>query len=111
MKLIREGVSLAEIQRVAEGTPVKAVVDVDQSLMVVGIPDYPAGELYMLEECGSRQNHLWGVQLHPERYGRADWIEFDAPMNAQPSGNQTSFIQDPQIRKQIEIILKQLVHR
>ena len=109
MKLVQEAITIAQIKEIGAQKPLEAVVDVDKNLMVIDIPDYMTGELYMLEECGSRPENLWGIQLYPERYDRADWVLFDAPMNSRPSGNQTNYIQDPSIREKIKIMLAQVV--
>jgi len=113
MKLIRKEVSLEELKEIAKdtfGDLVKAVVDVEKEIMVIG------GELHSDEEelllkNGSRQENLWGINLYPD-LEPAEWIEFDSVINLRPSiGNLTRGVDNPQIREKIRRIVNKLVQR
>ena len=40
-------------------------------------------EEFLLEE-GSKQEDLWGINLYPDKWPQADWIEFDSIIRAYP---------------------------
>ena len=103
--------SRSELAAIAEsgfGDMVKAVVDVNRSVMAIG------GELHADEEAqllrdGSQQTDLWGINLYP---GEPDdsWIEFDSLINIRPSQNNRSrSVQDDAIRAAIIGVVNRLV--
>ena len=111
MRLIEERIPLEELEAMARsgfGDMVKAVVDVQRSIMAV------AGELHadeeaLLLESGSRQENLWGINIYPELEG-PDRIEFDSMINIRPSGgNRTRGVDDPAVRDRIIEIVNALV--
>lgn len=86
----------------------KGVVDLEKKIMAVG------GELHADEESAllqhdSKQQDLWGINLHLEKQF-PDMVEFDSMINLRPSQNNRSrSVEDPAIRKQIINIVKMLV--
>jgi hypothetical protein len=111
MKIVDVQIFLYEIEKMAKerfGSLVKAVVDVEKKIMVVD------GELHADEEAlllsrGSKQEHLWGINLYPQ-LPESDWLEFDSMINLRPSsGNLSRNIDDPKIRDKIIKIVKKLV--
>jgi hypothetical protein len=111
VRIVREIVSKAELAAMAEtqfGDFVKAVVDVEQGIMAIG------GELHADEEAvlldhGSRQEHLWGINLYPYKSG-AEWIEFDSLINVRPSQkNRSRDVQDPSLRERIRVVVTRLL--
>jgi len=111
LRIVRDGVSRAELIALSQqqfGDLVKAVVDVERRIMVVG------GELHSDEEAlllddGSVQTDLWGINLYPEATG-SDWIEYDSMVNVRPSqGNRSRGVDDPKIREVILAIVESLV--
>jgi hypothetical protein len=90
------------------GDLVKAVVDIEQKIMMIG------GELHSDEEAllldqGSKQRNLWGINIYPGKSG-LDSIEFDSMINLRPSQNNRSrSVDDPLIREKIIEIVKELV--
>lgn len=106
-------ISLAELKEMGkkmyEGL-VKADVDVARKILVVDMGMHADGEAYLLEH-GSQQRDLWGINLHPEKYGTDDFVEFDSMINMRPSQNNPSRdVLDPEIRKQIIAIVAGVVH-
>lgn len=106
-------ISLAELKEMGkkmyEGL-VKADVDVARKILVVDMGMHADGEAYLLEN-GSQQRDLWGINLHPEKYGTDDFVEFDSMINMRPSQNNPSLdVLDPEIRKQIIEIVAGVVH-
>jgi hypothetical protein len=88
---------------------VKAVVDVEKEMMVIG-GEMHADEEKMLLEKGSKQQDLWGINLYPQNFGKEDFIEFDSVINLRPSQNNLSrFVEDEKIRQKIIKIVDQLI--
>lgn len=112
MQLIRDSISLAALTNMATnmaGNLVKAVVDVEQEIMVVDAGMH-ADEEYFLLEHGSDQNNLWGINLHPAHYGNDKFIEFASMINLRPSwGNKTRSVDNPLMQKKIRVIVQKLV--
>ena len=90
------------------GDMVKAVVDVERKVIAIG------GELHSDEEAallddGSRQQHLWGINLFP-RESSDTWLEFDSMINVRPAqGNRTRGVDDGAIREAIRRVIDLLV--
>ncbi|MEA3273175.1 MAG: DUF5674 family protein [Patescibacteria group bacterium] len=112
MKIIDEKISTKELSEMASkmfGDLVKAVVDVENCIMVVDA-ELHADEESLLIEKGSQQKDLWGVNLYPEFYGEEDFIEFDSMINLRPSqGNRSRGVEDETIRKKVVEIISNLV--
>lgn len=72
------------------------------------------GELHADEEAlllddGSKPEHLWGINLYPEKTGD-DFIEFDSVINLKPAlGNRSRGVDNPKIRTRIVAIVENLV--
>ncbi len=99
---------LAAIAEQQFGNLVKAVVDTEREVMAVGGELHADGEAVLLEQ-GSKQEHLWGINLYPAKEGD-DWIEFDSLINVRPSrGNLSRSIEDPAIRERIRAVAAKLV--
>jgi hypothetical protein len=113
MVMVRDRISLAELKVLAEelfGNLVKAVVDVERRVMVVG-GELHADEEALLLEDGSRQQDLWGINLYPE-FSDERWLEFDSVVNIRPSqDNRSRGVDDPEIRAAIAAIVSELVAR
>lgn len=99
---------LKEMAQAMFGNMVKAVVDVEKGVMVVG------GELHADEEGrllaqGSRQGDLWGINIYPEIAGDG-FVEFDSLINLRPSHNNPSRgVDDEETRGRIAAIVARLV--
>lgn len=109
--IVRTSVTKAVLNTMAEqqfGDMVKAVVDIDQSIMAIGGELHSDEEALLLEE-GSLQKNLWGINLYPERPA-SEWIEFDSMINVRPSGgNRSRFVERPEIREAVTAIVNRLV--
>ncbi len=112
MKVV-ENLSLAELLIMAEkmyGTLVKADVDVVKKIMIVDMDMHVDGEAYLLEH-GSRQEDIWGINLHPAHFGTNDFIEFDSMINIRPrQKNPSRDVLDESIRQQIRDIVSSIIH-
>jgi len=99
---------LAQMAETGFGDLLKAVVDVEQGLMAVDA-DLHSDEEALLLANGSRQEHLWGINLYPDLSGE-DFVEFDSMINLRPSqGNRSRGVDDPDIRARIIDIVESLV--
>lgn len=111
IQIIKASVSksaLSEIAKSQFGNLVKAVVDVEKGVIAIG------GELHTDEEAallddGSRQEHLWGINLYLEEEGE-EFIEFDSMINVRPSlGNLSRGVGSEDVRKKIKAIVGKLI--
>ena len=113
MKLINDKISIVELKGIAQemfGNLVKAVVDVEKKIMVVGGELHSDGEALLIEN-GSKQQYLWGINIYPDLKDDS-WIEFDSLINLRPSqGNRSRSIDDIEIRKSIIEIVNNLVKK
>ena len=113
MKIIKEGITIAELQTMAAnrfGNLVKAVVDIEKGIMAVDA-DLHADEEALLLEGGSSQQNLWGINMYPGLKG-GDFVEFDSMINLRPSQNNRSRgVDDVVIQKKILAIVDTLVKK
>lgn len=111
IKIITDTISkneLSEISKIFFGDLVKAVVDCEKRIMAIG-GELHADEEKVLLEYGSRQEHLWGINLYPTQTGD-DWIEFDSMINIRPSqGNRSRSIENGEIQTLIRDIVYERV--
>ena len=113
MKIIRDKITLAELNEMAGktfGGLVKAVVDLEEQIMVVDAELHADEEALLLEDK-SEQKNLWGINLFPQKEGD-DFIEFDSIINLRPSqGNRTRGVDDPAIRAKIIALINKLIEK
>jgi hypothetical protein len=112
MKLVKEEISLKELKKLAKeefGNLVKAVVDIEQEVMVVDAELHADQEALLIKDHGSKQENLWGINIYPEA-GKDDFIEFDSMINLRPSfGNSSRGVDDLETRKRIKEVVNNLV--
>ncbi len=112
MKVV-ERITVAELKVMAKkmyGSLVKVDVDIVKNIFIVDMGMHADGEAYLIEH-GSRQNNLWGINLHPEDYGTDDFIEFDSMINIRPSqGNASKDVLDLDTRQQIIDLVQAVVY-
>lgn len=112
MRIVKS-ISVTELQEMADkmyGTLVKADVDVIKKLLLVDMEMHADGEAHLLEN-GSQQNDLWGINLHPDKFGSDNFIEFDSMINIRPrQSNPSRDVLDEEVRKQIREIVAGIVH-
>ena len=86
ISIIQKPIEISELAKLAKerfGDMVKAVVDVEREIMIVGGELHADEEAVLLEE-GSKQSNLWGINLYPDKKGD-ELIEFDSMINLRPS--------------------------
>ena len=111
MKLIDVKISKNELGELAKerfGDMVKAVVDIELKIMVVG-GELHADEEAILLEKGSKQENLWGINIYVDKPDN-ERIEFDSMINIRPrQNNRSRDVLDPAIRNKITIIINSLI--
>lgn len=112
MKQLTEPLTLTELKQMAKerfGNLVKAVVDLDKGIMVVDAEMHADEEQFLLAK-GSKQESLWGINLYPEKFGTADFIEFDSMINLRPvQNNMSRGVEDENIRQKIILVVDQWI--
>lgn len=112
MVTVTDSITVATLERMAVGrfgNLVKAVVDVERGIMVVDA-DMHADEEALLIDDGSHQRSLWGINLHPGKFGTPEFVEYDSMVNLRPSqGNRSKFVEDPRERERVEKLVSRLV--
>ncbi len=111
IKIIKSPISLAELKESRHESYtelVKAVVDVELGLMAVG-GEFHADEEAVLLEHGSKQENLWGLNIHFKKT-KEERIEFDSMINIRPrQGNRSRNIESEEIKKQVIVTVNQLL--
>ena len=105
--IIRQRASGNEIREMQEEleTYIKLAVDVERGILAGG-GEYHADCEEVLLEDGSRQEHIWGADWHPE----STKVECVALINIRPhQGNRGMEIEDPKLRAKIETIVHRLL--
>ncbi len=112
IKIIKDSISKKELWETSKekfGNLVKAVIDIEQGIMAIGGELHADEEVLLTEQCGSKRENTWGINLYSEKTGD-DWIEFDSMINIKPSyGNRTRGVESPEIKEKIKEIVKKLV--
>jgi len=111
IRVVRDTVSRDELTEIAKqqfGDMVKVVVDVQQGIMAIGGELHSDEEAVLLDE-GCVQQHLWGINLYPDKLLN-EWIEFDSMINVRPSGgNRSRYVESSEIREAVTRIVNRLV--
>lgn len=111
MKLIDAKIrkqELADIAKERFGDMVKAVVDIELGIMVVG-GELHADEEAILLERGSKQENLWGINIYVDN-PNDEMIEFDSMINIRPrQNNRSRDVLDKAIREKIIVIVNNLI--
>lgn len=112
IRIVKKPISLSDVAALAKdqfGEMVKATVDVERGMLAVG-GELHADEEALLLEDGSKQEHLWGINIYPGK-PREDRIEFDSMINVRPSQNNRSRgVENPETRADILRVVERLVH-
>jgi len=83
-------------------TYIKLAVDVERGILAGGGALHADGEAVLIDD-GSRQEHIWGADWIPD----TQEVRFEALINIRPRQNNRSMtIQDPDIRQQVERIVR-----
>ncbi len=111
MEFIDTKISKQDLINIAKerfGDLIKAVVDIELGVMVVG-GELHADEEAMLLERGSKQENLWGINIYVNK-PENERIEFDSMINIRPyQNNRSRDVLDAEIRKKITTVVNNLV--
>jgi len=91
MKILETAITTQELKKIAAdtfGDMIKAAVDVDRQLIAIDAELHSDLEALLLES-GSKQTHLWGINLYPD-VEKENFVEFDSMINMRPSQNNMS---------------------
>jgi len=89
-------------------TVTKAVVDVEKEIIAVDAELHSDLEALLLEN-GSRQEHLWGINLYPLK-GKNDFVEFTSLINIRPhQDNRSMKVESPEVKDKIIKIVGNLI--
>jgi hypothetical protein len=114
MQIVEQSISVAELQQMSNtmfGGLVKAVVDIEKGIMVVDAPMHSDQEELLLDQ-DSKQEHLWGINLFPDKFGTDSFIVFDSMINMRPAWeNHSRGVENDHTRAVIIKIVHQLVKR
>ncbi|MCJ7507814.1 MAG: DUF5674 family protein [candidate division Zixibacteria bacterium] len=107
MHVIREKASPQQIEQMLDTleTYIKVAVDIRRKTLSGGGILHADCEAQLLAD-GSRQEDIWGADWYP----KSQKVQFEALINIRPSENNTSMeIQNPNIRLQVEFIVRDLL--
>jgi hypothetical protein len=114
IRIIKEPIALSEVAQMAAeqfGDVIKAVVDVERGIMAIGPEMHAEGETLLMEAEGSKREHVWGINLYPEKIGN-DFLEFDSMINLKPAhGNHSRGVEDETIREKLRTIISRLIEK
>jgi hypothetical protein len=114
MHIVRDTVTIDELKKMSEkmyNRLVKAVVDIEQEIMVIDSEMHADGEMLMLSELGSQQENLWGITIHPE-FGGNYFIEFSSFINIRPSqDNRGRSVESEDIQKKIKLVVAKRISK
>jgi hypothetical protein len=112
IKIIKNPIEKKELAAMANekfGSLVKAVIDIRQEIMAIGGELHADEEVILSEECGSKRDDTWGVNLYPLN-NDFDFVEFDSMINLKPVyGNKTRGVENAETRKKIKEIIGKLI--
>lgn len=107
-KVIKKPVKLEKIKVLAGqqfGDFIKAVVDIENIIIAIGWELHADQESLLLDQW-SKQEHLRGINIYPQHFGKDAFIEFDSMINIRPRlNNRTRSVQDTKIQKKIKEIV------
>lgn len=110
-QIVRQPITRADLAAIASrqfGDMVKAVVDLDRSVMAIGAELHSDEEAALIED-GSSQQVLWGINLYPAEQGE-NLVEFDSMINVRPSqGNRSRGVENSAVQERIRRVVLQLV--
>lgn len=104
--IIKEKISKEKFEELADGASmVKMAVDIKKEIMSLGC------ELHMdcadeLMQNGSENKNVWGANIYPKKMA----LDFSAVFNIRPGmGNRSMEIQDVEITRNVEEVIKKLL--
>ena len=102
--LLRNHASKRQVEEMLQTleTYIKLAVDIERGILAGGGALHADGEALLVDD-GSRQEHIWGADWIPD----TQEVRFEALINIRPrQSNRSMTIQDPDIRQQVERIVR-----
>ena len=113
VRIIKKPITRSELKKIAEerfGDLVKAAVDIEQEIMALGGELHVDEEVALIEQEGSKQENIWGINIYPQETRNA-FIEFDSMINLKPMfGNRSRGVDDSTTKEKIIKIVNKLVY-
>lgn len=110
--IIKDPITRVELRQIAKerfGDLVKGAVDLERGVMALGGELHIDEEVALIEQEGSKNENIWGINLYPDKEGE-EFIEYDSMINIKPNfGNRTRDIDSPEIKEKIKIIIGKLI--
>ena len=111
IRIVRETIPFAELSPLAAawyGEMIKGVVDIEKEILALG-GEYHMDANMLLVENGSKQNTLWGFNIHINK-PREEWIEFTSLINIRPAqGNRTMLVEDKMLQGKMRAIINKKI--
>ena len=111
IEIITKPITRAEASEIAKeiyGSMIKGVADIERGIIALG-GEYHMDANMTLIGNGSRQEHIWGFNVHLEK-PREKWIEFTSLINIRPAqGNRGLRIEDMDICERIKKIVNEKI--
>ena len=112
IKVIKEKITKQELKNIVKenyGDMTKAVVDVEKEIMAVGGEFHSDASVILIEQEGSIQENLWGINVYPEKE-KNEWLEFNSLVNIKPlKNNRDVEIESEEIKDKIRNIVDRLI--
>jgi len=112
IKVIKEKITKQELKNIVKenyGDMTKAVVDVEKEIMAVGGEFHSDASVILVEQEGSIQENLWGINVYPEKE-KNEWLEFNSLVNIKPlKNNRDVEIESEEIKDKIRNIVDRLI--
>ena len=110
MQIINEKIKKEELEKIAtivfDENMIKAVVDIEKDIIAIDSEMHVDLEQMLLEK-GSKQEFLWGINLHPDE---DEFVEFDSMINIKPKQNKHLYVDDEDTRNRIvEVVNKWII--
>jgi hypothetical protein len=105
--IVTDTISLDAVKEIAKefyDDMIKGVVDIGREIIALG-GEYHMDASNVLIEQGSRQDVLWGFNIHFDQ-PREEWLEYTSLINIRPlQGNTTMKVEDEALREKMKEII------
>ena len=103
MHIVEDKITISQLKEIASekfGNLIKAVVDIENEILVIDADLHSDQEAFLLNK-GSKQEDLWGINIYPDN-DHKDRVEFDSMINLRPSfGNFSRGVENPKDQEKI----------
>lgn len=110
--IIKDKITRDELREIAKerfGDLVKGAVDIEKGIIALGGELHIDEEVALVEQEGSKQENVWGINLYPDRKDD-EFIEFDSMINIKPNfGNRTRSVDDGATKSKIKQAVGKLI--